>query len=158
MQWKLDEMLEQAVRPSAFEDALVGIGTVVAAFAIGRVFAFPEILRELVVGEDGAFVMRASLVVMAIVLGGLLSTLHALRRLSREVATSGRRRQPTGLSSMLLEGRQLRIEYDDNVSLVPSLPGVKCAEATRAELEARSSNSQGLAVARAERDQGRESV
>jgi hypothetical protein len=90
MQSKLDEMLEQAVRPSAFEDALVGVGTVVVALAIGWEFAVPEILRELVVGEDGAFVIGAVLVVMAIFLGGLLSTLHALRRLSREVNTSER--------------------------------------------------------------------
>jgi hypothetical protein len=132
MQSKLDEMLEQAVRPSAFEDVLVGIGTVVAAFAIGRVFALPDIVRELVVGEDGAFVIGAVLVVMAILLGGLLSTLHALRRLSREVATSGRPRQRTGPSPMLLEGRLLRVGNVDNVSLVPGLPGVESAEATRA--------------------------
>jgi hypothetical protein len=133
MQSKLDEMLEQSVRPSAFEDALVGIGTVVAVFAIGRVFALPEILRELVVGEDGAFIFGAVLVVMAILLGGLFSTLHALRRLSREVATNGRLRQPTGASPMLLEGRVLRIGNDDNITLLPSSAGMESAAATRAE-------------------------
>jgi hypothetical protein len=133
VQSKLDEMLEQSVRPSAFEDALVGIGTVVAVFAIGRVFALPEILRELVVGEDGAFIFGAVLVVMAILLGGLFSTLHALRRLSREVATNGRLRQPTGPSPMLLEDRVLRIGNDDNISLLPSSAGMESAEATRAE-------------------------
>jgi hypothetical protein len=133
MQSKLDEMFEQAARPSAFEDVLVGIGTVVAAFAIGRVFALPEIVRELVVGEDGAVVIGAVLMVMAILLGGLLSILHALRRLSREVATSGRLRQRTGPSPTLLEGRLLRIENDDNVSLVPGLPGMESAGATGVE-------------------------
>ena len=133
MQSKFDEMLEQAARPSAFEDVLVGIGTVVGASAIGRVFALPEILRELVVGEDGAFVIGAVLVVMAILLGGLLSILHALRRLSREVATNGRLQQRTGPSPTLLEGRLLRIANDDIVNLVPGLPGVESARATRAD-------------------------
>jgi hypothetical protein len=131
MQSKLEEMLEQAVRPSAFEDALVGIGTVVVALAIGWVFAVPETLRELVVSEDGAFLIGAILVVMVILLGGLLSTLHALRRLSRDVATSGTLRQRTEPSPMLLKGRLLRIGNDDNVSLVPGLSGVESAEATR---------------------------
>jgi hypothetical protein len=82
----LDQMIREAPRPSAWEDALVGLIIAAATFELGVVFALPARLRELAVGHGGPLADATVLLGVATLLGGLAWALHRVRRLSRELA------------------------------------------------------------------------
>jgi hypothetical protein len=83
---KLETMLHEGVRPSRFEDALVGSVVAAAIFETGVVLGAADHVRELTahVGPIADAVMLGSL---ALLVGGLAGSLYCARRLSREVAT-----------------------------------------------------------------------
>jgi hypothetical protein len=120
MRSKLDEILAQPSVRSGLDDAIVGLTTLAAALAIGQLLELPDRVRELAAGDDGAVVMGSVLLVMAMLLGGLVSALHGLRRLSREHAagTASPRRAPPGIADRALP----HVGNDDDISLVPRTP------------------------------------
>lgn len=82
----LDDMIREAPRPTAWEDALVGLMIAAATFELGVVFALPARLRELALGGGGPIADAALLLGAAGLLGGLAWALYRVRRLSRELA------------------------------------------------------------------------
>ena len=120
MRSRLDEILAHPSVSSAFEDVIIGIGTVAAALAIGQLLELPDRVREIAADDAGAFIVATLLLVIALLLGGLAATLHCVLRLSREHATgaaSPRRARPA-----VADGGLPHIA-DAEISLVPRAPG-----------------------------------
>lgn len=120
MRSRLDEILAQPSVSSAFEDVIIGVGTVAAALAIGQLLELPDRAREIAADDAGVFVVDTLLLVIALLLGGLASALHCVRRLSREHAAGAA--SPPPVRRGAADGGLPRIG-DHEIGLVPRAPG-----------------------------------
>jgi hypothetical protein len=119
MRSKLDEILARPSAASVFEDLIVGVGTVAAALAIGQLLELPDRVHEIAADDAGAFVVATLLLVIALLLGGLASALHCVRRLSREHAAGAASPRPARPG--VVDGGLPHIA-DDEIGLVPRAP------------------------------------